>query len=110
MIDIDLTPVLQALAGLIATVITALIIPYIKSKTDAHRLERMQAWADLAVKAAEQIFKEQGSGEQKKAYVSEFLEIGGLNSCEHTTQALIESAVNELNNENISKKEEDNNG
>ena len=108
MIDIDLTPVLQALAGLIATVITALIIPYIKSKTDAHRLERMQAWTTLAVKAAEQIFKEQGSGEQKKAYVNEFLEIGGFNSCEHTAQAMIESTVNAMNNEYLTQKEADN--
>ena len=113
---IDLTPVLQALVALIATIITALIIPYIKSKTDTEQLERMKTWVALTVKAAEQIFQEQGSGELKKAYVRERLEIFGVQPCEKTVDTLIESAVNTLKSEtsdysdNLDYKEADNNG
>lgn len=94
----DLTPVLQAIVSLAATIITAMVIPFIKSKTSAQQLARMQSWARIAVKAAEQIYPP-GSGEIKKAYVMKFLNQHGFTLNEATLDALIESAVNTLSNE-----------
>ena len=101
----DLTPILQALAGLICTIITALIIPYIKSKTDSQRLRRLRIWVQIAVRAAEQIFPAQCSGEQKKSYVQECLKSIGFKLGSQAESALIESAVNTMKYEHFLKEE-----
>lgn len=95
----DLTPVLQAVISLAATVITAMVIPFIKSKTSAQQLTRMQSWARIAVKAAEQLYPKPDSGKDKKAYVLKFLNQHGFTLDAATLDALIESAVNTLSNE-----------
>lgn len=96
---IDLTPLLQAVIALLAALITAYVVPYVKSKTSAQQLERMQSWARIAVKAAEQLYTDSGQGEKKKAYVLSFLNQHGFNLDMATLDALIESAVNSLKNE-----------
>lgn len=96
---IDLTPILQAAVTLIGTIITVLVIPLIKSKTNAQQLERMQAWTRIAVSAAEQLYAESGQGEKKKAYVLAFLKQHGFTVDMATLDALIEAAVNALKND-----------
>ena len=103
----DLTPILQALAGLICTTITVLIIPHIKSKTDSQKLERLRIWVQIAVRAAEQIFPAPCSGAQKKSYVLECLNSHGFHLDFQTADALIESAVNTMNCTYFAKEEAD---
>lgn len=62
-----------AVISLLGVVITRYVIPYIKANTDNEKLSEYQDWAILAVNAAEMIFAGQGLGEQKKAYVVDFL-------------------------------------
>ncbi|MCL2068419.1 MAG: phage holin family protein [Oscillospiraceae bacterium] len=90
---IDLTPILQALAALFCTVVTALIIPFIKSRTDCERLERIQHWIRIAVGAAEQIYQDPKSGVEKKAYVHRSISAHGFHVDAATLNALIESSV-----------------
>ena len=97
---IELTPILQALAGLICAIITAIIIPYIKSKTDSQQLHRMNMWVQIAVRAAEQIFP-QLCGSEKKAYVRQCLKNRGFRLDAQMTDALIESAVNIMNHKSL---------
>ena len=96
---IDITPIIEAIAALIVVIITAVLIPYIKSKTTAEQQREINAWDRIAVAAAEQIFTGQGRGQEKKAYVLAWLKERGLTVDEKELDAIIEAAVYELNQE-----------
>lgn len=93
---IDLTPVLQALLGLIAAVITCLVIPWIKSKTSEQRQEELYAFARVAVYAAEQVFGA-GHGKEKLEWVREALEKKGFDVDTDLLIETIESMVYGMN-------------
>jgi len=103
---IDLTPVLQALAALMCAIITAVVIPFIRGKVCAQRLERMQTWARIAVTAAEQLYPRSGRGRDKKTYVLGLLEQRGFELDVETLNALVEAAVNTMNCAKSMNKEE----
>lgn len=92
----DITPIIEAVAALIAALITAFLVPYIKSKTTAEQQKEINAWVKIAVSAAEQIFKGSGRGEEKKQYVIAWLKERGVTVDENELDALIEAAVYEL--------------
>lgn len=96
---IDLTPLVQAIVALAGALITAYVVPYIKNKVDAQKLERMQSWVRVGITAAEQLFSESGQGEKKKAYVLAFLNQHGFTIDASVLDALIESGVNSVKNE-----------
>ena len=50
---IDLTPIMEAIIALVAAVITAFVIPWLKGKIDADKLEKIELWVTVAVEAAE---------------------------------------------------------
>lgn len=93
----DITPIIEAVFALLAAVITAVVIPYIRSRTTAQQQAEINAWIKIAVSAAEQIYKGQGRGEEKKAYVLDWLKAHGVTVDADKLDALIESAVYELN-------------
>lgn len=93
----DITPIIEAVAALIAALITAFVISYIRSKTTAQQQAEINTWVKIAVSAAEQIYKGSGRGEEKKAYVIQWLREHGITVDEAKLDALIESAVYELN-------------
>jgi hypothetical protein len=95
----DFTPILQLIAGLIGIFITARIAPCIKNKANAQQFERLQRWTSVVVRAAEQIYREPGNGSNKKIYVCNFLVERGFDYDEDSMNMLIESAVNNMNNE-----------
>lgn len=89
----DITIIIEAVFALIAAVITAIVIPYIKSRTTAQQQAEITAWVKIAVSAAEQIYIGGGRGEEKKAYVLNWLEEHGVTLDETRINALIEAAV-----------------
>ena len=91
--NIDLTIVVEAVAALIAAVITAFVVPWIKSKTTNEQFEKIKMWVEVAVEAAEQIYIGSGRGEEKKAYVVQFLETKGFTIDADSLDKLIEAAV-----------------
>ena len=93
---IDITPVVQALIGLLSAIIVCFVIPYIKSKTNAQEQEELAAWVKIAVTAAEQIYKGAGRGKEKKAYVIAWLNANGMTLDDESVNAMIEAAVYEL--------------
>ena len=93
----DLTPIVNAVIALIAAIITTFLIPWIKSKIDAAKLAQIVEWVGIAVRAAEQIYNESGMGEKKKQYVLDFLADKGFTLDPNSINAMIESAVKELN-------------
>ena len=93
----DLTPIVNAVIALIASIITTFLIPWIKSKIDAAKLAQIVEWVGIAVRAAEQIYNESGMGEKKKQYVLDFLASKGFTLDPDSINAMIEAAVKELN-------------
>lgn len=93
----DITPIVNAVIALAAALVTAFVIPWIKSKTTAAQREEINAWVKIAVTAAEQIYKGSGRGEEKKAYVLDFLRGKGLDVDTASVNLMIESAVKNMN-------------
>lgn len=96
---IDLTPLVQAIISLAVVIITSFLIPFIKSKVDKDKLEKIQTWVTVAVEAAEQIYVGSGKGAEKKKYVLEFLKSKGFTLDMDSIDNLIEAAVLRLKSE-----------
>ncbi|WP_339060106.1 phage holin, LLH family [Tepidibacillus marianensis] len=94
---IDITPIVNAVIAIIAAVITAFLVPWIKSKTTEQQRKEIGAWVKIAVAAAEQLYEGQGRGAEKKAYVLEFLAKNGLTVDMDAIDTMIEAAVQQLN-------------
>lgn len=86
-----------AVIALIGAIITYVIVPYINSKTTEKQRDNAKFWVQVAVGAAEQIYKEKGQGKLKKKYVLNFLNSKGINIDDEQLDVLIEAAVYELN-------------
>lgn len=94
----DVTPLVQAVFIVVATIITLFAVPFIKSKTTVEQQKEINEWIKIAVSAAEQIYKGVGRGKEKKNYVLTWLETHGIDLDESKLDAWIESAVYKLNN------------
>ena len=94
----DITPIVEAILALVAVIITSIVIPYIKKRTTAEQQKELVAWVKIAVTAAEQIYTGVGRGPEKKMYVVEWLADRNIAVDTNKIDALIESAVYELNN------------
>lgn len=93
----DITPVVNAVIALAAALVTAFVIPWVKSKTTAAQREEIEAWVRIAVTAAEQIYSGSGKGKEKKKYVLDFLAEKNLKIDEESVDLMIESAVKDMN-------------
>ena len=93
----DITPVVNAVIALAAALVTAFVIPWIKSKTTAAQREEINSWVKIAVTAAEQIYSGVGKGKEKKKYVLDFLAEKNLKIDEESVDLMIESAVRNMN-------------
>ena len=89
--------ILQVVLAIVSIVVTGILIPLIKTKISKTDLEKALVITDIAVKAAEQIYKEAGKGQIKKKYVIDYLKKSGLNLSDEEINALIEATVKELN-------------
>ena len=65
---IDLTPIFQAVLGILAALITHQLIPWIQARTSAQQQEMLRAAVSVAVYAAEQLYGA-GAGKEKLMYV-----------------------------------------
>ncbi len=97
--NIDITSAIEALIALFAAIITVFLIPWIKSKTTAAQREEIEAWVGIAVFAAEQLFAGNGRGEEKKAYVLNYLSKKGFTVDKKSLDLMIESTVKAMNEE-----------
>lgn len=91
--NINLTPILQALIGLLAALVTYRLIPWIKARTTSEQQAQIRAAVRIAIFAAEQLFGA-GNGEAKLEYAIKWLEDQGY----HVSRAEIEAAVREYFN------------
>ncbi|MFA5659559.1 MAG: phage holin, LLH family [Oscillospiraceae bacterium] len=77
--------------------ITVILIPLIRAKLTEAQNQKLTMWVNVAVAAAEQLFRESGAGEKKKLYVLGFLQSKGYTYDSDTIDVMIEAAVKNLN-------------
>ena len=70
--------IILALITLLGTIVTYVLVPYIKSKTTEKQRDNIYNLTLLAVKAAEQIYNSSGQGKFKKEYVVRYLNSKGI--------------------------------
>lgn len=92
--------IILGLISILATIITGIVVPYIREKIGNEKLAKYKEWASLAVECAEMIFAEQGMGQSKKEYVVNFLNRmfnkDKVVITPEQIEILIESAVKEM--------------
>lgn len=93
---VNITPIINAVIALVAALVSAFLIPWLKNKVAADKLAQYKEWVTIAVKAAEQIYAGTGRGEEKKKYVVAFLQAKGFKIDFDSIDNMIEAAVYEL--------------
>ena len=94
----DYTQIITATITLITAILTTFIIPWLKEKYSTEKLSKWQAYVDIAVEAAEQLYNA-NDGYAKKQYVLEYLSKKGIKFDSDTVDKMIESSVLTLHNE-----------
>ena len=92
----DATPIIKAIITLIGVLITYVLIPYIKSKTSISQQEEINKWVEIAVAAAQQLYRGDGRGKEKKEYVINWLAERNIKYDAAKIDAMIEAAVYKL--------------
>lgn len=94
----DYTQIISTVIALISALVSAFLIPWLKTKIDANKLQTIKTYVEIGVKAAEQLYAAT-DGEEKKAYVINFLAEHGIRFDVSTIDQLIEAAVLQLHHE-----------
>lgn len=94
----DYTQIISAVIALISALVSAFLIPWLKTKIDANKLQTIKTYVEIGVKASEQLYAAT-DGEEKKAYVINFLAEHGIRFDVSTIDQLIEAAVLQLHHE-----------
>lgn len=107
----DITPIVEALISICVFVITTILIPFLGNKYKALKASNakiatldLQKYIDVAVNAAEQIYKSTGlekRGQEKKEYVinqiNSYLSSHNMTVDAEEINMMIESAVLQVN-------------
>lgn len=94
---IDITQICVALITLAGTIITAVLVPYIKTKLSVEQQKKLQTWIQVAVSAAEQLSKTGViSKDARKQYVLNFLEKHNMTADVDLIDTMLEGAVYDL--------------
>ena len=94
----DYTEIILGIIGLIVAVLSAFLIPYIKSKYTKEQIDRWENIINNGVAAAEQLYNS-NQGKEKKEYVLKYLQENGVNLDMATIENMIEASVLRLHNE-----------
>lgn len=92
----DVTPIIKLVLTIIGILITKVLVPYIQSKTSIEEQKEINAWVDIAVAAAQQLFKGENRGEEKKAYVIKWLDDRNIKYDADVIDTMIEASVYRL--------------
>ena len=95
---IDWTQIILALISLTGAILTAVVIPYIRSKTTKQQRDNIYTVIQSAVWAADQMFKASDpSGGIRNTWVMNTLKEMNLDISREDLVRLVEEAVQELN-------------
>lgn len=90
--------IVLALIAFLGSVITGVLVPYIKKTKNKNNMMLLKLIVDTLVTAAEEIFVGKGKGDEKYRWVYDELVKRYPKIEEKEAKILIESAVNELHN------------
>ena len=79
--------------ALLAALLTAYIIPWLKQKQNSEKQQNLMFWLKVAVEAAEKYFVGSNRGAEKAAYVRQFLAQRGWRLEEQEAAVLVDSMV-----------------
>lgn len=100
--NIDLTPIFQAVISVVSVVALLYLVPFIKRKVSAEKLSQILKWVETLVACADQIYNRH-EGAEKKQYVIDrlmaILEEHGLFIDVAVLEDLIEAEVLRLHSE-----------
>ena len=91
----DFTGLFEIVLSILSMIASYYIIPWLKEKLTAEKLERLVKLVKIAVEAAEQIYGS-GEGQKKKEYVVSFLLSKGIVFDVDEINTIIESSVLQL--------------
>lgn len=94
---IDLTPIINVLILVVATLVSVYLVPWIKSKKTAEQTKDLMAWARIAVAAAQQLYY-QLDGEARLDHALSVMNEAGFDVDTIEVRNAIEAAVLELHN------------
>lgn len=83
--------------SIVSVLITGVLVPLLKQKYGREKILTVMEAVDIAVKAAEQIYKEAGQGNLKKQYVLTRLNEQGFKVTEKDLDDMRKASVLELN-------------
>lgn len=91
---------IELIIKILAILVMAFVLPWIKAKIGDENLRKIVAAIEVAVKAAEQIFSEPGSGAMKKQWVLDFIN-SKFKINEDDAERLMEAFVYEMNKDKL---------
>lgn len=94
---LDLTQLAQAIISLAAAIVSAYLVPWLRSKLSNEQLAKAKSWIQIAVYAAEKLYGA-GNGDQKLAYAEEILRKHGISLDTATLKAMIDAQIKEMEN------------
>ena len=95
---IDFTPLVEALITLAVTAITVFLIPWLRERYGTEKLAKAQGWVQVAVLAAEKLYGA-GKGDEKLAYVENFLEKHNIILDMDALMAMVNAEIKKMENE-----------
>lgn len=100
-VDSNIFEIVKLVLQIGLIVLTAFIVPAIKKflaeKTTKEQRENAKFWTTLAVKYAEEIYKEKGQGKLKKEFVIDWLNRNKIKISKDQMDTLIDMIVTEFN-------------
>ena len=75
--NFDITDIIECVIALLSALVSAFVIPYIKSRLSESKRSQLIFWIKTAVRAAEQLYGSK-TGKDKKEYVVSFLLSKGM--------------------------------
>lgn len=97
---IDFTPIVEALIGLAVTAITVFLIPWLRERFGTEKLAKAQGWVGIAVLAAEKLYGA-GKGDEKLAYVEQFLAQHKIKLDMDALKALVNAEIKKMEQNEI---------
>ena len=102
---VDITPIIEIVITLLGTIVTIVVVPWLKSKLDSNQWNNLNEYAVVFVKTAEMIFRGTNLGKDKKKWVIEKLtaiaEEHHLKFSADAIESAIENAVKNMNDSKI---------
>lgn len=89
--------IILALIGLLGTLLTYFLIPYLKTKTTKEQRDDLAFWLGVAMTSAEYMFDIPKAGIEKKDYVMKFIKSKGIKVKDEALSMLIDTVIDIFN-------------